>query len=96
MPDFEINTGDREAAIAALRELADFLTGNPEVLVPPYLHVGVIVRAADDDARRRGTEFAAARAGVPVQDLGFGYYSAFRKFGPLTYFVSAVPPKDQP
>ncbi|MEW2118457.1 hypothetical protein AB0945_25365 [Streptomyces sp. NPDC005474] len=34
MPKYEIRSGDRAEFIAGLRELSDFLTANPRVLVP--------------------------------------------------------------
>ncbi|KPI18687.1 hypothetical protein OK074_7881 [Actinobacteria bacterium OK074] len=92
--EYEIRSGDREAFIAGLRELAEFLAANPEVLVPRYPVLGVIVNAADDTARRAGVHLVAALLGAPVEDLGQGFYSANRQFGPVAYRVTAVPPRE--
>ena len=95
MPKYEIRSGDRAAFIAGLRELADFLTANPRVLVPRIASFGVFVDAADSAARREGAEHVAAPLGVPVDDIGEGYYDARRTFGPIAYSVIAIPPKER-
>ncbi|MCC4322404.1 hypothetical protein [Streptomyces malaysiensis] len=96
MPEYVIKTGDRSTFIAGLRALADFMADNPDVLVPHHPSVGVCVKAADTDARRAGAASAAELLGVPLEDLGEGYYSARREFGPVTYYVAAVPPEERP
>ncbi|MER7924872.1 hypothetical protein ABTY96_17370 [Streptomyces sp. NPDC096057] len=95
MPDYEIRSGDRAAFIVGLRELADFLTANPSVLVPRNASFSVLVDAADSTARREGAEHVAAPLGVPVEDIGEGYYDARRTFGPIAFNVIAIPPKEQ-
>ncbi|MFE2418221.1 hypothetical protein [Streptomyces hokutonensis] len=95
MSTYEIRSGNRAAFIAGLRELADFLTANPSVLVPRNASFGVLVDAADSTARREGAEYVAAPLGVPVEDLGQGYYGARRTFGPIAYSVVAIPLKEQ-
>ena len=95
MSTYEIRSGDRAAFIAGLRELADFLTANPSVLVPRNASFGVFVDAANSTARREGAEHIAALHGVLVEDLGEGYYDARRTFGPIAYSVVAIPPKEQ-
>ncbi|ONK11196.1 hypothetical protein [Streptomyces sp. MP131-18] len=94
MSDYVINTGDREAFIAGLRELADFLADTPAVLVPPRASLTLIVKSDNPEARRTGAEAAATSLGVPLEDLGEGCLSAYRKFGPLTYYVIALPPEE--
>ncbi|MET8182527.1 hypothetical protein [Streptomyces sp. NPDC005336] len=96
MPEYVIKTGDRAAFIAGLRELADFMADNPDVVTPYRPSVGVCVHAADTAARRAGAESVAVLLGVPLEDLGEGYYSAQREFGPVTYYVAAVPPEERP
>lgn len=86
-------SGDREAVISGLRDLANFLARHPDVLPPAHPSVGVIVAADDDEARREGVEHAAAPLSVPVEDLGHGYYFAELSFGPVRYRISAVPPE---
>ncbi|MEU1625809.1 hypothetical protein ABZ746_10875 [Streptomyces sp. NPDC020096] len=95
MPEYEIKTGDRDAFIAGLRELADFLTANPGVLVPKHPRFTVIVDATDPAVREAVAERVAAPLGAPLEDLGRGFYSAWRHFGPIAYSVTAVPPKDE-
>lgn len=95
MPKYEIRSGDRSEFIAGLRELADFLTANPSVLVPRNASFGVFVDAADSTARREGAEHVAAPLGVPVDDIGKGYYDARRTFGPIAYNVIAIPPEER-
>ncbi|WP_327697710.1 hypothetical protein [Streptomyces sp. NBC_00459] len=95
MPKYEIRSGDRAEFIAGLRELADFLTANPIVLVPRCASFGVFVDGADSTARREGTEYVAAPLGVPVKDIGEGYYDARRIFGSIAYSVIAIPPEER-
>ncbi|MFF5146975.1 hypothetical protein ACFY6U_45935 [Streptomyces sp. NPDC013157] len=95
MSEYVIRFGDRAAFIAGLRELADFLTANPAVLVPRNASFGVFVDASDAVARREGAEHVAASLGVPVEDIGEGYYDARRDFGPIAYSVIAIPPKER-
>lgn len=96
MPDYAIKTGDRDAVIAGLRGLADFLSDNPAVLVPRFPSLDLIVTSHDADTRRRVAELVAASLGVPLDDHGDGYYAARRDFGPVRFNVMAVPTKDQP
>jgi hypothetical protein len=95
MSTYEIRCGDRTAFIAGLRELAGFLTANPTVLVPRNASFGVFVDASDSSARREGAEHVAAPLGVPVEDIGEGYYDARRAFGPIAFSVIAIPPEEQ-
>ncbi|MEU9334423.1 hypothetical protein AB0D49_14870 [Streptomyces sp. NPDC048290] len=94
MSEYVIKSGDREAVIAGLRELAQFLADNPEVLVPPWPSFVLVVSAVDNAARREGADFAARPLDVQVEDLGEGFYSAARAFGPVSYRVAAVPPRE--
>jgi hypothetical protein len=96
MPAYVIHSGNREPFIAALRELADFLTANPRVLVPSHPGFTVLVDAADPAVREEVAERIAAPLGVSLVPLGQGYFEARRIFGPIAYSVTAVPPKDEP
>lgn len=96
MTECVIRTGDRGALIDGLRDLADFLSANPEILVPPRTSTGVLVNAIDPYAREEGAQVAADLLGAPLEDLGHGFFLARRHFGPVTYYVTAVPPKGQP
>ena len=95
MSTYEIRSGDRAAFISGLRELADFLTTNPSALVPRNASFSVFVDASDSSARREGAERVAASLGVPVEDIGEGYYDARRTFGPIAFSVIAIPPMEQ-
>jgi hypothetical protein len=92
---YVIRSGDRAAFLAGLRELVDFLTANPVVDVPRTANVMVMVDAPDSSARREGVEDVAAWLGVPVVDIGSGYYVARRNFGPISYGVGAIPPEER-
>ncbi|MCT9008801.1 hypothetical protein [Streptomyces rhizosphaerihabitans] len=95
MSDYVIRSGDRAAFLAGLRELIDFLTANPAVLVPRSASVAVVVDATDSDARRIGVASVAAPLGLPAQDNGRGYFSARRDFGSISYGVVGVPPEER-
>ncbi|MEU4609346.1 hypothetical protein [Streptomyces umbrinus] len=45
MSEYVIRSGDRAALMAGLRELVDFLTANPAVLLPRHVSVAVLVDA---------------------------------------------------
>ncbi|MGW4030933.1 hypothetical protein ACWEFL_16695 [Streptomyces sp. NPDC004838] len=92
MPPYTIRSGDRNAFITGLRELADYLTTHPGVLVPRNPSFAVLVQAADTAAREEGANWIAIPLGVPVDDIGEGYYTACRDFGPIAYRVYATPP----
>ncbi|WP_406179006.1 hypothetical protein [Streptomyces canus] len=95
MSDYVICSGDRAAFLAGLRELVDFLTANPAVVVPHRASVAVLVDASDSATRREGVESVAAPLGVPTEDLGQGYFDARREFGPIAYVVVAIPPEER-
>ncbi|MEU5702093.1 hypothetical protein [Streptomyces aurantiacus] len=95
MSDYVIRSGDRAAFLAGLRELVDFLTANPAVVVPRHASVVVLVDAVDSVARRAGVEHVAAPLGVPAEDVGLGYFDARRDFGPISYGAAEVPPEER-
>ncbi|MFF3517838.1 hypothetical protein ACWEQN_15110 [Streptomyces sp. NPDC004129] len=95
MSDYVIRSGDRAAFLAGLRELADFLAANPDVVVPRHASVAVLIDAPDSAGRREGVESLAAPLGVPAEDIGRGYFDARRDFGPISYVVVAVPPEER-
>lgn len=95
MSDYVIRSGDRAAFLAGLRELVDFLTANPAVVVPRHASVVVVVDASEPAGRRGGVESVAAPLGVSAQDLGQGYFDARREFGPIAYAVVAIPPEER-
>ncbi|MFJ9891789.1 hypothetical protein ACIQPR_00515 [Streptomyces sp. NPDC091280] len=95
MSDYVIRAGDRAAFLAGLRELVDFLTANPAVVVPRHASVVVLVDASDSVARRDGVEFVAVPLGVPTEDIGRGYFDARRDFGPISYSALGIPPEER-
>ncbi|MGV4891291.1 hypothetical protein ACSR0Z_32805 [Streptomyces viridosporus] len=95
MSDYVIRSGDRAAFLAGLRELVDFLTANPAVVVPRNASVAVLVDASDSVSRHEGVESVAAPLGVPAEDIGRGYFNARRDFGPVSYVVVAIPPEER-
>ncbi|MGC8918854.1 hypothetical protein AB7952_07535 [Streptomyces sp. PG2] len=95
MSDYVIRSGDRAAFLAGLRELVDFLTANPAVVVPRHASVIVLVNASDSAARRAGVESVAAPLGVPAEDISLGYFDARRDFGPISYGALGVPPEER-
>lgn len=95
MSNYVIRSGDRTAFLAGLRELVDFLTANPAVVVPRNASAIVLVDAADPAARRAGVESVAAPLGVQTEDIGLGYFDARRDFGPVSFGVVGVPPEDR-
>ncbi|TLQ43714.1 hypothetical protein [Streptomyces marianii] len=95
MSDYVIRAGDRAAFLAGLRELVDFLTANPAVVVPRHASVVVLVDASDPAARRDGVEFVAVPLGAPTEDIGRGYFDARRDFGPISYSVVGIPPEER-
>jgi hypothetical protein len=93
-PDQTPGHAHRGAAIAGLRELADFLDANPDVPVDLYgwtFHA--FPRAETDAAARAAVDQAAAVLNVPVTDdtARAGHYYARRMFGPVTYAVVHIP-----
>lgn len=79
----------REAFIAALRELADFLAANPAVPVSTYeceITMQPWHMDGDDSDAREIEAFASATGADLLDDRGrTGKYEATRAFGPLSY-----------
>ncbi|MFC8431143.1 hypothetical protein [Streptomyces sp. NPDC057253] len=95
MSDYVIRSGDRAAFLADLRELIDFLTVNPAVVVPRHASVAVLVDASDSAGRRKQVASVATPLGVPTEDFGRGYFDARREFGPIAYVVVEIPPGER-
>ncbi len=89
-----VNPEERAAFIAALRDLAGFLEGHPDVPVPESWHTKQITVFPDgdtDEQRRAGVDAAAGALGVTAADPdGSGHYQAARRFGSLAYQVLAI------
>lgn len=77
----------REAFVAGLRELADFLAADPAVPVPKYGETILLTTHGDDDENRRAVDEFAAAVGAAAPDGWdeYGSYAASRAFGPVTY-----------
>jgi hypothetical protein len=84
----------RAAFAAALRELATYVEGHPELPVPTYTDASPGV-TGDDEEQRVEVNRIAAVLGVEPQDEQAGHYSARRLFGDervgVTYRVTAIP-----
>lgn len=78
----------RQAFVAGLRELADFLAANPAVAVPDHSAEKIILTpyGSDEECERAIDAFAEA-VGAEVDDdrAGTGKYSAAREFGMVRY-----------
>lgn len=82
----------REAFIAGLRDLADFLAANPAVPVPVNRTVVHVQPYGSDEEEAAGIDAFAAAAGVGVLDERHGghysgRYSAILEFGPVAYMA---------
>lgn len=86
---YHANNSEREQFIAGLRKLAEFLTNNEDVPVPPYTDVLVFPHETNDDARRREIDRIADLIGVIPEDTG--HYVASREFGLIEYRAVAIP-----
>jgi hypothetical protein len=81
----------REEFITGLRQLADFLTVNPDVPVPPYstdIHLSTF--GSDDECVGAVDAFALASGAEPVWNEDGTHYRAALRFGPIRYYTVAV------
>jgi hypothetical protein len=82
---------ERQAFIAGLRELADFLEINPKVPAPKHTaDVLVFPPFASDDEKNREIDCIASRIGSASKRY-CGHYTAARRFGPIEYRAVAIP-----
>lgn len=83
----------REEFINGLRQLADFLTVNPQVPTPPYpAPITVHCNRGDDWENYAAVERAAAAMGVePGCEDGSRHFRAVLHFGPVAFQVLAIP-----
>ena len=91
-PPTACESGDRDAFIAGLRALAEFLDSNPTAPVPVYTSRFSLAITLDTDEEERAQvdAFAAATGAKLVRDGSDGYYIAERWFGPIAYEACAV------
>jgi hypothetical protein len=81
------NAQERRSLIAGLRDLADFLEGNPEVPAPRQENLMVFPPAGTDKEITAEIDRIAALAGAEISDrtADGGHYTAVRKFGRTQY-----------
>ena len=88
------NSGERERLIAGLRELADFLSQNPQVPAPRYADVLVFPPRGTDAEMFAEIDAIAEHIGVtasPDDDTPTAHYTAARQFGPVQFRAVAIP-----
>jgi hypothetical protein len=79
----------RAEFIAALRDLADYLTEQPALPVPYRLTVNVFPVHGTDAEERAGVDQFAAMTGAATAEQD-GHYTATRSFGPVEYTAVAI------
>jgi hypothetical protein len=88
----------RVRLIAGLRDLADFLDGNPDVPAPQRADMLVFPPDASDAEMFAEIDTIAEMIGSTASDADSprGHYSAVRNFGPVQYRAVAVPQSARP
>ena len=87
----EFYTADRDAVIAGLREMSDFLEANPHLPVDAVT-MRLYPRREDATGRDLVDQIAAA-IGVTTRDDT--HYTVTRQFGPVTYQAVHIPAEVQ-
>lgn len=87
------NPEKRAGLIAGLRDLADFLEGNPRVPAPWHADVIVFPPDGSDAEMFAGVDAIAELIGTTASDADspVGHYRAVRDFGPVQYRAVAIP-----
>jgi hypothetical protein len=87
------NLEERSSLIAGLRDLADFLKGNPEAPVPRWADVLVFPLTGTDIEMKAEIDTIAALVGADIKDetTDNGHYTATREFGPVRYKAIGIP-----
>lgn len=90
---FSTDPATRKAFITGLHDLADYLTANPDVPVPPYGETILVHADSADHGGREQVDHIAALLGTPVHDetADGGHYTSDRTFGPVAYCAVAIP-----
>ena len=90
---YHANPQERQRLTAGLRELADFLDQNPQVLAPRRADLLVFPANGSDDEMFAEVDAIARCIGTQASDADSpaGHYSAVRDFGPVQYRAVAVP-----
>jgi hypothetical protein len=84
---------ERSSLIAGLRDLADFLEGNPEVPAPRWADVMVFPPQSTDIEMKAAIDAIAALIGADINDQTAenGHYTASREFGSVQYKAVGIP-----
>ena len=94
MSNYHANSEERDRFIAGLRELADFLSRNPQVPVPHWATVIVFPDQAADTEMVAEIDRIAGHIGATASrtdDTPAAHYAASRYFGPVEYRAVAIP-----
>jgi hypothetical protein len=87
------NSRERKRLIAGLRDLADFLAGNPDVPAPRHVDALVFPAEGSDAEMFAEVDTIAGLIGTTASDADSpcGHYRAARDFGPVQYRAVAIP-----
>ena len=88
-----VNSDERAALIAGLRELAEFLDRNPQVPAPRYADLLVFPTKGTDAEMFAEIDVIAEQIGTTARrnDTADGHYIAYRDFGLVQYRAVAIP-----
>lgn len=91
------NSEERQRLIAGLRDLADYLSGNPQIPAPRYTDLLVFPSAGTDAEMFAEIDAIAERIGTKATDADSpaGHYRAARDFGPVQYRAVAIPNRNR-
>jgi hypothetical protein len=91
--NYYANEEERQRLIAGLRELAEFLSQNPQVPAPRSTDLLVFPPNGSDAEMFAEIDAIAGDIGALASDVGSprGHYSAVREFGPIRYRAVAIP-----
>ena len=81
--------GAREAFIAGLYQLADYLAENAGIPVPKYGTTILVALPEQEDGSRADIDYVAAEYQWPVHDED-DCYETYRVFGPVGYKIYAL------
>ena len=87
------NSEERYRLVAGLRELAEFLSQNPQVPAPRSTDLLVFPPNGSDAEMLAEIDAIAEDIGAIASDADSprGHYSAVREFGPVQYRAVAIP-----
>jgi hypothetical protein len=91
--NYYANEEERQRLIVGLRELAEFLTQNPQVPAPRSTDLLVFPPNGGDAEMFAEIDAIAGGIGALASDADSprGHYSAVREFGPVRYRAVAIP-----